>query len=243
MPIHPQRSNLPFQHIDRFGAMQPRSEARELAASPTETRRAIVVALPEYSYCSEVRGRGKKHARGRAASRHRPHVEAAGALPSAWRKEDLSITLLHALAAGIGVRCEHSERDINGWDVHLAGLDTAEADALQLHVQLKCTVGRLRLLTNQRELSFELKRSDYDHLRKQPTHPPRLLVVVQVPDHRSSQWVGMDAQRFQVHAKAWYLSLVGQPALPEGQKSAVVHIPLSQRLTPSALIRQMRSCP
>ena len=72
---------------------------------------------------------------------------APGALPESWRKEDLSITYLHALAATIGVTCDHSERDINGWDVHLAAKDTAMADALQLKVQLKCTVRRLRRLS------------------------------------------------------------------------------------------------
>jgi hypothetical protein len=190
-----------------------------------------------------VQGRRRKRGRRRVPSRHQPRAEAAGALPNSWRKEDLSITVLHALAARIGVRCEHSERDINGWDVHLAAEDTDAADALQLHVQLKCTVGRLKLLSNSHEFSFELKRSDYDHLRKTPVHPPRLLVVTQVPDHKPAEWMTMDSQRILIHAQAWYLDLAGKPELPKDQKSTVVHIPSDQRLTPASLLSHMRSCP
>lgn len=193
-----------------------------------------------YARSRDLRARARKI--GTAARRPRGLI-APGAIDSAWRKEDLSITFLHGLAASVGVTCDHDRRDINGWDVHLSARDTEAADALQLSVQLKCTVGRITLLANQRELSFPVGRDDYDNLRKTPCHPPRILVVVQVPDHHSPSWVDLGPDRLVVNARAWYQSLAGRGGLPEGQDSVSVRIPTSNRLTPQALLGQMRSCP
>jgi hypothetical protein len=155
----------------------------------------------------------------------------------------LSITYLHALAASIGVTCDHDDRDINGWDVRLAAKDTEEADALQLNVQLKCTAGRLRSVGGGHELSFPLGADDYDHLRRVPAHPPRLLVVVRVPDHASPGWVATSPTRLLVNAGAWYADLAGMPALEAGRESTTIRIPSEQRLTAKTLLGQMRSCP
>ncbi len=194
--------------------------------------------------CAQMRAEGQRHARSMGAARRRAVAGplAAGALDSSWRKEDLSITYLHALAASVGVTCDHSERDINGWDVLLAARDTEEADALQLNVQLKCTAGRLRGIEGGHALSFPLKASDYEHLRRSPAHPPRRLVIVRVPEHASPGWITASPQQLIVHASAWYADLTGEPPLPEGQGTKQVRIPSEQRLTPLTLLEQMSSC-
>ncbi len=87
----------------------------------------------------------------------------------------------HAIATAIGVSCETPKRDINGCDALFRGRDTDTADAAQLSVQLKCTVDGLKPVADGAELAFRLDRGAYNALRKTPTHPPRLLVVVEVP--------------------------------------------------------------
>ncbi|HEY2282589.1 MAG TPA: DUF4365 domain-containing protein [Solirubrobacteraceae bacterium] len=168
---------------------------------------------------------------------------ADGHLPIAWCKEDLSVAYAHAIATAIGVTCDTPKRDINGWDAVFRARDTDLADAAQLAVQLKCTASRLTRVADGSELSFHLDRSDYDHLRVVRTHPPRLLVVVEVLHPSPSDWIDVSEQELLMRASAWYVDLVGQPALPDGQASTAVRIPLGQRFDPAALRANMRSCP
>jgi Domain of unknown function (DUF4365) len=197
----------------------------------------------DYSSCPDMRSRGKGIGRtGVAQRRWAPGSVAPGALDPSWRKEDLSITYLHALAASIGVTCDHSDRDINGWDVKLAAKDTEEADALQLTIQLKCTAGRLRSVAGGYQLAFPLGLDDYDHLRRVPVHPPRLLVVVRVPEFASPGWITESPTKLLVNAAAWYADLAGMPSLKSGQESTTIRIPSEQRLTAKALLAHMRSC-
>lgn len=168
---------------------------------------------------------------------------APGALPEAWCKEDLSVAYAHAVATCVGVSCDALKRDINGWDVLFRGRDHGGRDALQLAAQLKCTVGRLARLSSGRELSFQLDAGAYDALRIQPTHPPRLLIVVEAPSSSPLRWVEMSPTRLVMNASAWWASLAGMPDLAEGQGSTAVRIPISSRFTPRSLLANMRSCP
>jgi hypothetical protein len=120
------------------------------------------------------------------AARRRAHHGYAlhGALPNAHCKDDLSVAYAHAVATAIGVTCEAPKRDINGWDVRFRALDTEQADGEQLSVPLKCTVNRLTRVSGGRELSLTIPGDDYEQLRTPKTHPPRMLVVVEVPHPR-----------------------------------------------------------
>lgn len=168
---------------------------------------------------------------------------ADGCLPESWCKEELSIAYAHAVATAIGVTCESPKRDINGWDVLFRARDTEMRDGAQLAVQLKCTVARLTRVAGGRELSFPLDRDDYDNLRRQPTHPPRLLVVVEVPHSMASRCVDVSSQQLLLRASAWYATLAGEPPLADGQGSRAVRIPITQRFNPRSLHANMRSCP
>jgi Domain of unknown function (DUF4365) len=142
---------------------------------------------------------------------------APGALDDSWGKEDVSIAYVHALATAVGVTCDHSHRDINGWDVHSVARDTEDADALQLAAQLECTVNRLTRVDGGRSVSFQLKRSDYNHLCKSPAHPPWILVVVEAahdhrPRSRSSRCAASTSSPRSIAAAS---AIRGQPAPPE----------------------------
>lgn len=173
----------------------------------------------------------------------KPVTLAEGAMPAAWCKEDLSVAYAQATGTAIGVTCDRLQRDINGWDVHYRARDTDTADAQQLAAQLKCTVNRLQRVDGGRSVSFTLEVADYDNLRKVPTYPPRLLVVVEVPHHSPTRWVEVRPESLLLRACAWWASLAGEPALAVGQESKTVRIPVDQRFTPSALSANMCSCP
>ncbi len=168
---------------------------------------------------------------------------AVGAMPTEWCKDDLSVAYARAVGTAIGVTCADPKRDINGWDVLYRALDTATADAAQLAVQLKCTASRLRRVEGGTALSFPLHAKGYDDLRKTPTHPPRMLVVVEVPAHSPTRWIEVRPDKLLLMASAWYTSLRGEPPLPAGQQTVSVRIPITQRFNPRALGENMRSCP
>jgi hypothetical protein len=172
-----------------------------------------------------------------------PPPLAEGHLPESWSKEDLSVAYAHAIATAIGVSCETPKRDINGCDALFRARDTETADAAQLSVQLKCTLNGLTRVEDGNELAFRLDRSDYDHLRKMPAHPPRLLVVVEVPHPSPDRWVEVFDEKLLVNACAWYLTLQGDAPLENGQATTTVRIPMTQRFDPTALHANMCSCP
>ena len=172
-----------------------------------------------------------------------PEPLAVGAMSDAWCKEDFSVTYAMAVGTAIGVTCEQLKRDINGWDILYRGLDTDTVDGPQLAVQLKCTLNRLSRINEGQSLSFPLDVDGYNHLRKAPTHPPRLLVVVELREENQTRWVEPRRESIRLHASAWFVSLAGQGPLPPGQKTTSVHIPMTQRFDPAALSANMRSCP
>lgn len=168
---------------------------------------------------------------------------APGALPSSWLKEDLSLAFVHAVAMSVGVTVDSPQRDINGCDVVFRAQDTDELDGAQLAAQLKCSVSRLVKVDGGKALSFPLDRKDYRHLRMPKTHPPRVLIVVQAPDHSPRRWVRMTSDLLLMHASAWYVSLAGDADIPDTQASKTIRLPRVQRFTAAALLANMRSCP
>lgn len=119
-----------------------------------------------------------------------------------------------AVGTAIGVACDQLKRDINGWDILYRSRDTDTEDSRQLAVQLKCTVERLHRIDSGRTLSFQLDALAYDHLRKSPTHPPRLLVVVELRDRTQNRWIEPRLESLLLHGSAWYASLAGLGPLP-----------------------------
>jgi hypothetical protein len=195
-------------------------------------------------YRARVHRRRAKDLRPRAHSAVRQRTPLhIGALPESHCKEDLSVAYAYAVAVAIGVSCEAPKRDLNGWDLHFRANDTEHADAEQLAVQLKCTVNRLARVDSGRELSFTIPADDYNQLRKVKTHPPRILVVVEVPHRSPTRWVELSRHELLLKASAWYATLAGEPPLPAGQSTKTIRIPVHQRFTPAALRANMRSCP
>jgi hypothetical protein len=164
-----------------------------------------------------------------------------GHLPESDCKQELSRVYAHALAISIGVKYE-IPADLNSCDVQFRAKDTDDDDAASLAVQLKCTSSQVRRLRGGREISFPLEKHDYDNLRKSKPHPPRLLVVVEIPYRLSAESVRAAPHRLLVEASAWYASLKGAPALPSGQKHKSVRIPIGQRFDSRALRENMSSC-
>jgi hypothetical protein len=66
---------------------------------------------------------------------------------------------------------------------------------------------------------------------------------VEVLHPSPNDWIDVSEKELLMRASAWYVDLVGQPALPDGQESTAVRIPVGQRFDPAALRANMRSCP
>lgn len=170
-------------------------------------------------------------------------VSADSLLPPTWRQEDFSIAYACAVAAACGVAWDIPRRDMNSCDVRFYARDDEHDDGPQLNAQLKCTASGLT--TSQEHPGtwrFQLKASNFNHLRKTPTHPPRILVVVRCPIN-VDDWVRISDEELLMSAEAWWVNLSGQDALSQDQETVTVSIPTAQRFDPAALSANMCSCP
>ena len=171
-------------------------------------------------------------------------VSADSLLPISWRKEDLSRAYVFALGVAAGVAWEIPSRDVNACDARFYARDDDDEDGPQLAVQLKCTESGLRRSRKHPgSWRFSLEADDYNRLRRERAHPPRILVVVKCPPAPAHWLSTASPTEIVMYAQAWWVSLKGEPGLPDGQASVTVTLPEHQRFDVSALVANMRSCP
>jgi hypothetical protein len=138
------------------------------------------------------------------------------------QKEEFSFAYVHAVASVAGFNVGTWRVDNDSVDVTLKakGL-VGSTRSPHLDIQLKCTQN---LTGDEAEWSFELKRKNYEDLTATDLHVPRILVVLEVPDD-VGRWIEHGENDMTLYHRAYWSWLIGQPALPDEQKSKTVRVP------------------
>lgn len=139
------------------------------------------------------------------------------------RKEQFSYAYLYAIASAAGYSFQIATRpmDFDGIDVILAGgSGQGIVRYPRLEIQVKCTSSDLM---NDEIIRYPLNIKNYDDLRVENIHTPRILVIVVVPD-TLEEWLTHSEQQLCLRHCGYWLSLRGQ--LPtQNQSSITVPIP------------------
>ncbi len=151
------------------------------------------------------------------------------------QKEQFSIAYVGAVVATAGYSSSSPNVDDDSVDLCVAARGgRGSIRSPRLDLQLKCTS---RHTPANGELRFPLKTKNYDDLRHDDLHVPRLLVVVVVPDD-ITKWIHQTEEEMALRRCGFWKSLCGEPERPN--KSAVtVTIPTSQVFSPEALAATM----
>ncbi len=148
---------------------------------------------------------------------------------------ELSYAYLHAVAAAAGVACNVTDRHLDNAGVdatlHIVH-DVPPLTDLTVHVQLKATAKPVNPIEGRLPYWLADVRR-YDKLRLPGSMPPRLLIVLFLPED-AQEWLTASAEELVLRRCAYWVSLRG--AEESDNKSGVtVYLPESQALTPSAL--------
>jgi hypothetical protein len=147
------------------------------------------------------------------------------------QKEKFSDVFVNAAAAVAGFATAPPGVDDDSIDWTIAetgGGGTTRSPRLEL--QLKCTT--VPDFTPD-TLRFDLSLKNYDDLRHADYQVPRILVVVVAP-LAVGDWLHMDGHALVLRTCAYWLSLRGQPGVPN-TTSVRVHLPKVQRFDAAAL--------
>lgn len=161
-------------------------------------------------------------------------------------KSELSYAYLHAVAARAGCECQSSSRhsDNLGIDARL----TAKGEFTQapsktifdVYVQLKATSQSLPVVRGR--YSYRLEKALYDKMRVTTVSNQWILVVLVLPG-ASADWLKTSAQALTLKRCAYWVSLRGAPAPPDGPDGKLtIHIPKRNRFTADALQAMLVRC-
>ena len=151
---------------------------------------------------------------------------------------ELSYAYIHAVAASAGIACQASTRthDNLGIDAKLSVRrdfgPRATWTEVTLHVQLKATT--TAPVRKDGRLSYFLRPlAEYNRLRRASAMPPRLLIVLFLPDDPSC-WLRHSPEELALCRCAYWLSLAGAPE-SSNESGQTVYFPEEQVVSPEGL--------
>jgi hypothetical protein len=149
------------------------------------------------------------------------------------QKEQFSLAFVHAVASVAGFEIRKSTIDLDSVDIEIVGTRKAGTvrRAPHLEIQAKCT--KIDAALGDAELPFPLKIKNYEDLRDQYVHVPRILVVVIVPEN-IQDWLHETPEQIALRKCALWFSLRGMPEA-ENETKKTIYLPRSQRFTIEAL--------
>lgn len=151
------------------------------------------------------------------------------------RKEQFSIAYLHAIASVAGYRTlePNVDDDSIDWCVKARGLHGRRRSP-QVDLQLKCTE---RIASRNGSFAFPLSIKNYNDLRGDDVHVPRILVVVFVPD-TLDLWLEQSEERLLMKHCAYWVSLRDAPETAN-TTSVTIGLPRANQFTVEALRSMM----
>ena len=146
--------------------------------------------------------------------------------------ELFSLAYIRAVAAQAGYQITRPETD-TGIDGTIVG-DTGHRPKIDF--QAKSTSADIR---RGGQLYYPLPVSNYEILRAAIPSMPRILIVVLIP-RDPIQWLNQDENELCLRHCAYWLSLAGEPAVPN-TTSVTVHIPTANVFSSEQLHSLMRN--
>ena len=156
------------------------------------------------------------------------------------RMEDLSVAYLSAIAAQASVDFETLHHDEDSVDCMLKKvviLDSGCQFRASLHVQLKSTASRNLYSIGENVVTYQLKKKNYDDLRKLGTSEIVLCLLV-LPEESDKAWVECTDDELLLHGRMYWCSLRNKPDAT--QKDRVpIELPKDQFLDSNTLATLM----
>lgn len=138
------------------------------------------------------------------------------------RMEQFSLAYVRAVATVADCTVDKPSVDLESVDLVLSSTMTGLVGSPRLEIQVKCTA----LPRGIDQLSFDLKKKNYDDLRHVNVLVPRILVVLVIPENLA-EWVAHSEDGLTLKNCAYWISLVGHPENTNTQ-SVRVHLPRRQ---------------
>ncbi len=152
------------------------------------------------------------------------------------RMEDLSVAYLSAIAAQASVDFEsirHDEDSVDCMLKKIVVLDDGNKFRSSIHVQLKSTASKNLYSIGENVITYQLKKKNYDDLRKLGTNEIILCLLV-LPEEYEKPWVECTDDELLLHGRMYWCSLRNKP--DASQKDRVpIELPKNQFLDPHAL--------
>ena len=155
---------------------------------------------------------------------------------------ELSYAYLHAVASRAGIACQPTTRghDNQGVDAILSierdfGPKAALTE-ITINVQLKATTKQPT--QTDAGLSYSLDVKEYNRLRRATQLPPRLLVVLFLPQ-RDQDWLIESVEQLVIRRCAYWLCLTGAPETTNTTERTI-YVPPHQALTSASLLDVFR---
>lgn len=162
-------------------------------------------------------------------------------------KSELSYAYLHGVAAQTGCGCQISERlsDNLAIDARITANGIfAPAPSLtvfDIYVQLKATTSP-NYISNNRLLSFQLRKSQYDKMRSTTIGNQWILVLLVLPPAKED-WLKVSPTALSIKRCAYWVSLRGAAAPPDGPSDKLtIHVPKRNRFTVASLREILIRC-
>ncbi|MCD9527555.1 DUF4365 domain-containing protein [Photobacterium carnosum] len=149
-------------------------------------------------------------------------------------KELVSISYMFAICAQTGLNLSDPKLDNDGVDITLRGKGYKNYawSKPKVDIQLKCTrFKRSNIDFKKRTLSFQIKKENYNELTD--VEYPSILVINTVPKNQD-HWIKQNNHSLGLRYNCYWYSLMGENELSKGSK--ILKIPLSQKLTPEAVL-------
>ena len=143
------------------------------------------------------------------------------------RKEDLSVAYLSAIAA------QASEDSVDCMLKKEVLLDDERQFRASLHVQLKSTSSISQYSISENAITYQLKKKNYDDLRKRGTSEIILCLLV-LPEEAEKPWVCCTDDELLLHGRMYWCSLRDKPDAVQKEK-VPVELPQNQFLDPDML--------
>ncbi|MEG3858544.1 DUF4365 domain-containing protein [Microcoleus sp. herbarium12] len=153
------------------------------------------------------------------------------------QKEEFSYAYVYAIASAAGF-CQRTTTPLDRLGVDLIITGIAERGLPNfpiLYIQVKCTS---RDILNENSLRYPLNIKNYEELSANNAYPPRIIIVVTVPD-RPNDWLQQTEAELCLKRCAYWISLKG--AAPTDNKETVtISIPRTNIFSGDALTTIMQ---
>jgi hypothetical protein len=159
-------------------------------------------------------------------------------LPLSEMKQQFSLAFVHMVVSAAGCSVKYHSTDYDGVDITIASSAEYESHYCpQFEIQVKCTA-QTDLKTDS-TMRWELEAKPFQKLTHPKSYVERFLGVLVVPGD-SADWLNQDEAGLLTKSVMYWEHASKLGAIPDGQKTKVVHLPRSNTLNVAQLQNIMK---